>query len=234
MKRNNDIVLAFPKGRILEEIKPLFENLNIKPEAAFYDDSSRALMFSTNNPHFKIIKIRSFDVATFVAFGAAEVGICGNDVLMEFDFPEVYSPIDLKLGACRLSLAADKESAAAGGLSGQSHIRIATKYPNLSKKYFAAKGIQAECIKLNGAIELAPKLGLADNIVDLVSTGKTLKENGLIEIEKIADVTSRLIVNRTSAKTKGEEINAILAAFRESLEKLGGQKKSPAKIKLRA
>jgi len=222
MKKANEIVLAFPKGRILDEIAPVFARLNIKPEAAFFDDSSRQLLFSTDNPHFKIIKIRSFDVATFVAFGAAQVGICGNDVLMEFDFPEIYSPVDLRIGACRLSLAAAAENT--GSLSGKSHIRVATKYPNVTKKYFAEKGIQAECIKLNGAVELAPKLGLAENIVDLISTGQTLKKNGLIEVEKIADVTSRLIVNRTAAKTMPEEINTILSAFRQSLapEKVGG------------
>ncbi len=216
MKKKNDIVMALPKGRILEEIRPVFDNLGVKPEKSFYDESSRQLLFATNNPNFKIIKIRSFDVATFVAFGAAEIGIAGNDVLMEFDFPEIYSPVDLKLAACRLSLAGPKEVA----MGGKSHIRIATKYPNITTKYFAAKGIQAECIKLNGAIELAPKLGLSDNIVDLVSSGRTLKENGLVELEKIADITSRLIVNRTAAKTRSDEINEILAAFRKSLEKV--------------
>ncbi|MFA7432007.1 MAG: ATP phosphoribosyltransferase [Rhodospirillaceae bacterium] len=212
------LVLALPKGRILKECMPLVRAAGIEPEAAFDDPSSRALMFSTNHPHIRIIRVRSFDVATFVAFGAAHLGVCGNDVLMEFGYPEIYAPLDLGIGACRLSVAEPVDLSQGDDPARWSHIRVATKYPEVTRRHFAARGVQAECIKLNGAMELAPNLGLCHRIVDLVSTGSTLKANGLVEVEHIADVTSRLIVNRAALKTRSAEMNGWIAKFREVVD----------------
>jgi len=204
------MILALPKGRILEEVMPIIKAAGIIPEADFDNPKSRKLTFSTNNPGLKIIRVRSFDVATFVAFGAAHLGVAGNDVLLEFDYPEIYAPLDLNIGHCRLSVAELISLSINDDPSRWSHVRVATKYPNLTRKHFAKRGVQAECIKLNGAMELAPSLGLCRRIVDLVSTGDTLKANGLAEIEKIIDITSRFIVNRTAFKTRNEEISQIL------------------------
>ena len=199
-------VLALPKGRILKEVLPVLKKAGIEPEAEFADENSRALRFRTNDPQLEIIRVRSFDVATFVAFGAAQLGVAGNDVLLEFDYPEIYAPVDLGIGHCRLSVAEPADLSATDDPSRWSHIRVATKYPNITQSHFAARGVQAECIKLSGAMELAPTLGLCRRIVDLVSSGATLKANNLVEIERIADVTSRLIVNRTAMKTYPREI----------------------------
>ena len=210
------LVLALPKGRILSEAMPLVRGAGIEPEADFDNPKSRALRFATNHDNVSIVRVRSFDVATFVAFGAAHIGICGRDVLMEFDFPEIYAPLDLGIGACRLAVAEPSELVARDDPKTWSHIRVATKYPNITKRHFAARGVQAECIKLNGAMELAPTLGLSRRIVDLVSTGSTLKANGLEEVEHIADITSLLIVNRTALKTRPALINGWIERFREA------------------
>jgi ATP phosphoribosyltransferase len=193
------LTLALPKGRILKEALPLLAQLGIVPEPDFSDEDSRKLMFATSRDDVRIIRVRSFDAATFVAFGAAEIGIAGNDVLMEFAFSELYAPVDLGIGHCRLSVA--QPESLVEDIRTLSHVRVATKYPGITRRHFAGLGIQAEVIKLNGAMELAPLCGLAGRIVDLVSTGKTLKENGLVETEVIAKVSSRLIVNRAAFKT---------------------------------
>lgn len=211
-----ELVFAIPKGRILEEALPLLARAGIEPEPAFADESSRALQFATNVPGLSLIRVRAFDVATFVAHGAADLGIAGNDVLMEFAYSEIYAPVDLGIGHCRLSVAEPAEMAAGDDPRSWSHVRVATKYPNLTSQHFASRGVQAECVKLNGAMELAPRLGLTQRIVDLVSSGRTLKENGLVEVEKIADVTSRLIVNRAAFKTKAAAIAPWIERFREA------------------
>jgi len=211
-----ELVFAIPKGRILEEALPLLARAGIEPEPAFADENSRALQFATNVPGLSLIRVRAFDVATFVAHGAADLGIAGNDVLMEFAYSEIYAPVDLGIGHCRLSVAEPAEIAAGDDPRSWSHVRVATKYPNLTSQHFAARGVQAECVKLNGAMELAPKLGLTQRIVDLVSSGRTLKENGLVEVEKITDVTSRLIVNRAAFKTKAAAITPWIERFREA------------------
>ena len=216
MSEADTLVLAVPKGRILKELVPLMERVGIEPEAAFSDDSSRQLRFHTNDPRLELIRVRSFDVATFVAFGAASLGIAGNDVLMEFDYPEVYAPVDLGIGHCRLSVAEPRALVEQDDPSRWSHIRIATKYPEITRRHFAARGVQAECIKLSGAMELAPNLGLCRRIVDLVSTGATLAANDLVEVERIAEVTSRLIVNRTALKTRPAEIAPWIERLREA------------------
>ena len=215
MNRAEKLVLALPKGRILDEAMPLVRAAGIEPEPDFDNPKSRALRFSTNHPHIDIIRVRAFDVATFVAFGAAEIGIAGNDVLMEFDYPEIYAPLDLGIGKCRLAVAEPVELAEKDDPSRWSHIRVATKYPTITAKHFARRGVQAECVKLNGAMELAPGLGLCRLIVDLVSTGSTLKANGLVEVEQVAEISSRLIVNRTALKTRPEELAGWIERFRE-------------------
>jgi len=217
---NDNLVLALPKGRILKEVMPLVRRAGIEPEPAFDDPESRQLQFATNVDGLEIIRVRSFDVATFVAFGAAHLGVAGNDVLMEFDFPDLYAPLDLDVGHCRLSVAEPDDMIGDDDPRTWSSIRVATKYPNLTRKHFARRGVQAECIKLNGAMELAPNLGLCRHIVDLVSTGATLKANGLTEIEKICDISSRLTINRTAWKTRPQEINHWLERFEEAVRDL--------------
>jgi ATP phosphoribosyltransferase len=195
------LIFAIPKGRILDEALPLMRAAGIEPVADFFDDNSRALMFATSDPDVEVIRVRAFDVATFVAHGAAQIGIVGSDVIDEFDYSELYAPVDLNIGHCRISVAEPAELAATDDPRSWSHVRVATKYPNLTAKHFAARGVQAECVKLNGAMEIAPLLGLSSRIVDLVSSGKTLKENGLVEMEKIAEVSARLVANRAAFKT---------------------------------
>lgn len=207
-------VLALPKGRILRELVPLLTQAGLEPEPDFHDDNSRKLRFATSDPKLELIRVRSFDVATFVAFGAAQLGVAGNDVLLEFDYPEIYAPVDLGIGKCRLAVAEPADMVGEDDPNRWSHIRVATKYPNITRAHFAARGVQAECIKLSGAMELAPTLGLSRRIVDLVSTGATLKANNLVEVEHIADVTSRLVVNRTAWKTYPEEIGGWIERLR--------------------
>ncbi len=214
MSGDGTLVLALPKGRILTEVMAPLGAAGIEPEAAFFDDKSRQLRFKTNHENVQIIRVRAFDVATFVGFGAAHLGVCGNDVILEFDYPELYAPIDLKVGRCRLSVAEPAGLVAEDDPARWSHIRVATKYPKLTRDHFAKRGVQTECIHLNGAMELAPSLGLCRRIVDLVSTGATLKANGLVEVEKICDVTSRLVVNRAALKTRAEEVNEWLTRIR--------------------
>lgn len=213
----NKTILAVPKGRILEELLPLLQKCGIEPEADFSKESSRKLQFTTNLPHLSIIRVRAFDVATFVAYGAADLGVVGSDVLEEFQYAELYAPLDLGIGHCRLSVAKHKDSKNPNQ-DHPSHIRVATKYPALTRRHFAEKGIQAECIKLNGAMEIAPALGLADHIVDLVSTGSTLKANSLIETNTILSVSSRLIINRSYSKTRAAEVNNWVDSFKKAIK----------------
>ncbi len=212
------LVIAVPEGRILDEAMPLFRRAGITPEAAFDDPTTRRLRFATDHPDISLVRVRSFDAATFVAFGAAQLGVAGKDVLMEFDYPELYAPLDLGVGRCRLVVAEPAEMAPGDDPSRWSHVRVATKYPEVTRRHFAARGVQAECIKLNGAVELAPSLGLCRRIVDLVATGATLEANGLVEVERIADVTACLIVNRTALKTRAEVIGGWIDRFREVLD----------------
>jgi ATP phosphoribosyltransferase len=214
-RTNETLILALPKGRILGEVVALMGRAGIEIEREFDNEDSRQLRFRTNQPALDVVRVRNFDVATFVAFGAAHLGIAGNDVLMEFEYPEIYAPLDLKIGQCRLVVAAPRELAGQDQPARWSRVRVATKYPEITRRHFAARGVQAECIKLNGAMELAPQLGLCRRIVDLVQTGATLKANGLVEIERIADITSRLIVNRAALKTRPQEICAWVDRFRE-------------------
>jgi ATP phosphoribosyltransferase len=193
------LTFAVPKGRILEEALPVMERAGVVPEDGFHDKANRSLTFACKREGLRLIRVRAFDVATFVAHGAAQMGIVGSDVIEEFDYADLYAPVDLNIGHCHLSVAEPVGSDAAQ--AGASHLRVATKYPNITRKHFERQGVQAECVKLNGAMEIAPELGLAGRIVDLVSTGRTLKQNGLEETAKIMDISARLIVNRAALKT---------------------------------
>lgn len=215
--RPDPLIFAVPKGRILGELLPVLARCGITPDPALADESSRSLRFKTSTQHLDIIRVRAFDVATFVAFGAAQIGVVGRDVLEEFDYTELYAPVDLGIGACRLSVAMPEKIAASEDPSRWSHVRIATKYPALTTRHFARRGVHAQCITLHGAVEIAPDLGLARRIVDLVSSGASLAANGLVEVEKILDVTSRLVVNRTALKTRPEEINRWIDLFRKAV-----------------
>ena len=214
---NSPLVLALPKGRIGDEIVPVLETIGITPEKKFFDDGDRSLQFATNVPQLSIIRVRSFDVATFVAYGAAQIGVCGSDVIEEFNYPDLYAPLDLQIGLCRLSVAEPISVAEGDDPTRWTHVKIATKYPHITQRHFAARGVQAECIKLSGAMELAPAIGLSQRIVDLVSSGATLKANGLVEVEKVMDVSSRLIVHRAAYKTRAAEITALISAFEGSI-----------------
>ena len=211
--RSENIIMAVPKGRILDELVPLMKKAKIIPEKAFFDKKDRRLLFSSNIPWLKIIRVRSFDVATFVAFGGADIGVAGFDVIKEFNYPELYMPIDLKIGSCHLSIAEPKIY----NKNDNIQLKIATKYPNITNNYFADKGINVNCIKMNGAMEITPKLEMADKIVDLVSSGKTLIANDLVEIENILEVTSHLVINRTAFKTRSKNIRDIMICFKEAL-----------------
>ena len=211
------VILALPKGRILEECGPVLARAGIRPDPNVFDEDSRSLRFATDDPALDVVRVRPFDVATFVAFGGAALGICGADVLMEFDYPEIYAPLDLGIGACRVSVAEPRATAGSDDPRMWSRVRVATKYPTIARRHFAARGVQAEVVHLNGAMEIAPSLGLARLIVDLVATGSTLRANGLVETDVIAHVTSRLIVNRTALKTRPEQIGAWIARFREAV-----------------
>ena len=205
------LIFAVPKGRILDEALPLMARAGVVPEAAFHDKKNRALSFGCEGSDMRIIRVRAFDVATFVAHGAASVGIVGSDVVEEFAYPDLYAPVDLNIGHCRLSVAQPAGQPSASAHS--SHLRVASKYPNLTRRHFERQGIQAEVVKLNGAMELAPGLGLASRIVDLVSSGQTLKDNGLVETATILQISARLIVNRAALKTD-ERVAALVERFR--------------------
>ncbi len=205
------LTFAIPKGRILDEALPLMARAGVVPEPGFHDKSNRALSFACENSDMRLIRVRAFDVATFVAHGAAQCGIVGSDVVEEFSYPDLYAPVDLDIGHCRLSVA---EPVGPGEDPARvSHLRVASKYPNLTRRHFERMGIQAEVVKLNGAMELAPGLGLASRIVDLVSTGRTLKDNGLVETSTILQISARLIVNRAALKTD-ERVAALVDRFR--------------------
>ena len=207
----DSLTFAIPKGRILEEALPVMARAGVVPEDAFHDKTTRSLTFGTTREDMRLIRVRAFDVATFVAHGAAQAGIVGSDVIEEFDYADLYAPVDLDIGHCHLAVAEPEQGAQT--ICSASHLRVATKYPNITRRHFERQGIQAECVKLNGAMEIAPVLGLAGRIVDLVSTGRTLKQNGLVETSRIMEISARLIVNRAALKTD-PRVGALVEAFR--------------------
>ena len=209
------ITFALPKGRILEDSMELFNQIGIScPEMS---EKSRKLVFENPALKLRFMAVRATDVPTYVEYGCADIGVVGKDTLLE-QGKDLYEPVDMKFGYCRLVVAEPKDMLAEDNPLNWSNIRVATKYPNITERYFAKKGIQVELIKLYGSIELAPLVGLSERIVDLVSTGGTLKANGMVEVETIAEITSRLIVNRASLKTKHQRIGKII----EDLEKVVG------------
>ena len=207
MNKSNSLILALPKGRVYEDFIPLLE----KTQFAIKDDvkKSRKMLLDTKHPSVKVLIIRGWDVPTYITSGAAHIGIVGKDILMEKEEEEFVELADLGLGKCRLSLAGYKDV-----ITGSARLKIATKYPKSSTKFMNSIGIQPEIIYLNGAQEIAPVLGLSDAIIDLVDTGKTLSANGLKEIKTIADISTRLIANKASMKTKSMIINEIMEALK--------------------
>ena len=197
------ITLALTKGRVLRETLRLLELAGIVPAEDIF--SSRKLVFSTNKANMRLILLRGSDVPTYVQYGAADIGVTGKDLLLEHPGSGYYEPLDLGIARCRLMTAVP-----VGVSSSQGRLRVATKYVNIARQFYAQKGTQADLIKLYGAMELAPILDLADEIVDIVDTGNTLKSNGLQSRDKIADISARLIVNKATMKTKYFDIQAIV------------------------
>lgn len=211
----SQLTIALTKGRILEETLPLLAAAGIEPLESI--QSSRKLTFETTSPDVRLLILRGVDVPTYVQFGAADVGISGKDILLEHGGQGYYEPLDLRIARCRLMTA---------GLVGQppkpGRIKVATKYVNIAKRFYAEKGQQVDVIKLYGAMELAPVLQLADEIVDIVDTGNTLRANGLEPREAIADVSSRLIVNKASMKLKHYQIEALMDAVESAVGEISG------------
>lgn len=203
--------IALSKGRILDETLPLLKTAGI--ELLEEPSKSRKLIFPTTDPNVEIIIIRATDVPTFVEHGAADIGVAGKDVLMEHGARGVYEPLDLKISRCKLMVAAKKDVQDTGA-----RLRVATKFVNITKRYYAEKGEQVEVIKLYGSMELAPLVGLADRIVDIVDTGNTLRANGLEPTELIAEISSRLIVNKASMKTKHAAIQKLIDQLSVAVE----------------
>jgi ATP phosphoribosyltransferase len=205
------ITLALTKGRILKETLPLLDQAGIEPLEDIF--SSRKLVFETNRPELRLLILRGSDVATYVQFGAADIGVAGKDLLLEHQGDGYYEPLDLGIARCKLMTAAAK-----GAPSHQGRLRVATKYVNIARKFYAEQGRQADLIKLYGAMELAPILELAHEFVDIVDTGNTLKANGLEVRDEIADISARLIVNKAAMKTKFSSIQSIVDAIGQAVE----------------
>ena len=207
----DNLTIAVSKGRILTESLPLLEKTGIIPK----DDplKSRKLVFDTNQPGIKLIIIRATDVPTYVEYGAADIGIAGKDILLEHDSIELYEPLDLGIARCRLMLAQPEIENKSNG-----RLRVATKYIKTTRRYYANLGLQVEIIKLYGSMELAPVLGLCDKIVDLVDTGNTLKANGLVPVDTICEISSRLIVNKAAMKMKRAAIKKLINSLTEVID----------------
>lgn len=205
------ITLAVSKGRLLEEALPMLRAMGIAPTED--PEKSRRLIISTERADLRLLIVRASDVPTYVQYGAAELGIAGSDVLFEHGGTGLYQPVDLGLGRCRMSLAAAQNSDIASRMKPGARLKVATKYIATTRQFCSDRGLHADLIKLYGSMELAPLVGLADVIVDLVSTGSTLKANGLVEIETIAEVSSRLIVNQSALKTRLPEIQPLIQEF---------------------
>lgn len=207
---SKQLILALSKGRILDETLPLLAEAGITPAEDL--SASRKLLFDTNVPGVKLVVIRATDVPTYVQLGAADVGVAGKDVLLEHGAEGLYEPIDLEIARCRLMTAGVQ-----GAEPARARLRVATKFVNVARRYYAAQGIQAEVIKLYGAMELAPLMNLADEIVDIVDTGNTLRANGMEPRELIASVSTRLVVNQAAMTMKHERIKPLLEGLREAV-----------------
>ncbi len=206
-----ELILALSKGRIFDDTLPLLEAAGI--QVLDNPETSRKLILATNDPQVKVIIVRASDVPTYVQYGAADFGVAGKDVLLEHGGEGLYQPIDLNIAQCRMSVAVQVGFDYASAVRQGARLRVATKFVQIAREHFAAKGVHVDLIKLYGSMELAPLVGLADAIVDLVSTGNTLRANNLIEVEHILDISSRLVVNQAALKLKRERLQPILAAF---------------------
>ena len=213
----NGITLALSKGRIFEETLPLLAAAGITPTDN--PETSRKLIIGTNRDDVRLVIVRATDTPTYVQYGAADLGIAGKDTLIEHGGAGLYQPLDLNIAKCRLCVAAPTDFDYAAAIKRGARIRVATKYVNAAREHFAAKGVHVDLIKLYGSMELAPLVGLADAIVDLVSTGSTLKANNLVEVEDIMPISSRLVVNQASLKLKRELIQPVLEAFAGAVKK---------------
>ncbi|MGJ7544425.1 ATP phosphoribosyltransferase [Variovorax sp. LT1R16] len=209
------ITLALSKGRIFDETLPLLAAAGI--EVTEDPDKSRKLILATTRPDVRVVLVRASDVPTYVQYGGADLGVTGLDVLLEGGNQGLYQPLDLQIAACRLSVAVRADYDYASAVKQGSRLTVATKYVNLSRNFFASKGVHVDLIKLYGSMELAPLTGLADAIVDLVSTGNTLKANHLVEVERIMDISARLVVNQAALKLKQAPIRRILDAFASAI-----------------
>ena len=205
------ITFALPKGRIFDEIVPLLEAAGIK--VAEDPEKTRKLIIGTSRPDVRLVIVRASDVPTYVQYGGADLGVVGKDTLLEHGGEGLYQPLDLNIAKCRMSVAVRHDFDYAGAVKQGSRIRVATKYMQTARDHFANKGVHVDLIKLYGSMELAPLTGLADAIVDLVSTGSTLRANQLVEVEEIMKISSRLIVNQAALKLKREVIRGIIDAF---------------------
>lgn len=205
------LTLALSKGRIFDDTLPLLTAAGI--EVLEDPETSRKLILATSNPALRVIIVRASDVPTYVQYGAADFGVAGKDVLIEHGGAGLYQPIDLRIAACRMSVAVAEGFDYAKAVRHGARLRVATKYVEIARRHFASKGVHVDLIKLYGSMELAPLIGLSDVIVDLVSTGNTLRANHLVEVEHIMDISSRLIVNQAALKLKRETLQPILAAF---------------------
>lgn len=211
------ITIALSKGRIFEETLPLLRAAGI--EVLDDPEKSRKLILDTNQPGIRVLVVRATDVPTYVQYGGADLGITGKDTLLEHGSDGLYQPLDLQIAKCRISVAVRTDFDYACAVRQGSRLRVATKYVAIAREFFAAKGVHVDLIKLYGSMELAPLTGLADAIVDLVSTGNTLKANHLVEVERIMDISSRLVVNQAALKLKQAPIRAIIDAFARATEK---------------
>jgi ATP phosphoribosyltransferase len=205
------ITLALSKGRILEECLPLLKAAGIELQED--PETSRKLILATSRPDVRVVLVRASDVPTYVQYGGADLGVAGKDVLLEHSGEGLYQPLDLKIARCRMSVATRADFDYANAVKQGSRIRVATKYTQIARQHFATKGVHVDLIKLYGSMELAPLTGLADAIVDLVSTGSTLKANHLVEVEKIMDISSRLVVNPAALKLKRKPLRSLIDAF---------------------
>lgn len=214
------ITIALSKGRIFEETLPLLKAAGI--EVLEDPDTSRKLILTTNQPDVRVLVVRATDVPTYVQYGGADMGITGKDTLLEHGSLGLYQPLDLHIAQCRISVAVRSNFDYASAVKKGSRLTVATKYVAIARNFFASKGVHIDLIKLYGSMELAPLVGMADAIVDLVSTGNTLKANHLVEVEHIMDITSRLVVNQAALKLKQAQIRPIIDAFERAVGKSAG------------
>ncbi len=210
------VAIALSKGRILDETLPLLARAGIVPSED--PETSRKLVLPTNRPGVSLVMLRAQDVPTYVQYGAADLGVAGKDVLLEHGSEGIYQPLDLGIGACRLVVATRRGFDWAGTVQRGARIRVASKYVNVAREHFAAKGVHVDLIKLYGSMELAPLCGLAEAIVDLVSTGNTLKANDLVAVEDIVKITSRLVVNPAALKLKRSLVQPLIEALEQAVE----------------